>query len=780
MTSYKSKQTKLSAGKLPPESRLGLVGKDILVLSPTPTFPLDQGNRKRIHAYCQELKKRGARIHFLFYPFEWWFTHIPHDHIDQMRAQWDTFHLLPVAKPLQAPAAGADHHIDEWWDWSAIEPYLNWLFERGRYDAFIVNYPYLSKAFDFTPSETVKILDMHDKFTGRRQLLESMGIAKEFFYTTPDQEAAALNRADLVWAIKDEEAEFFRTITKTSVITMPHVEPEISVTRKSNTDDVDYLVLGMVGARNNINFRNAEIFFNEVMPILIRNLAPVKIRFGGGMCSDLENYDSIPQGVELFGRFEQPEDFYQAIDVALVPLTFSTGLKIKAVEAFATGMPVVAHIHAVEGIPVEGPYHQCKSSEEIAERIMELAYEPERLAEVKQHTIDTYQRIKHQFDDSMRKTISRIHKRARIALCLGQEFLDPKSPYRAMAIETIHYLKHAGEIILYFDCPTPTTGEALQEAFYSLSKQCKIVLSRRAAQEIGETIQRGIGSSLGAFYAVMDIRELAEAERLLFLYMLEIPRECTEELADFSNIAHAFIRLDVTTFGGSRSRLEILNAYNLFPSATIITCGDVTSDPICDLDPDLDLIQVPYWRDFSWNDIQEKELTDSVYILTVNPDDEYVQHLIKLCELVLPDWQKPKMVTPECKKNYEAGNSNDRTLVSQIEWMKSFSNLTLAPRIVIDASTQNPEFSILHETLLRKRVPVINGRPKTSITQEFMHTGNRDVFNAETVSTLVSSLIKINEYNYSYGAEVSYWSSFSSDAGWCKLWNIVSRNSHLA
>ena len=42
------------------EPEVSLLGADILVLSPTPTAPTDQGNRKRIYAVCRELQRRGA------------------------------------------------------------------------------------------------------------------------------------------------------------------------------------------------------------------------------------------------------------------------------------------------------------------------------------------------------------------------------------------------------------------------------------------------------------------------------------------------------------------------------------------------------------------------------------------------------------------------------------------------------------------------------------------------------------------------------------------------
>ena len=41
-----------------------------LVLAPTPTWPLDYGNRKRIFMVCNELKERGYEIHYVHYASE--------------------------------------------------------------------------------------------------------------------------------------------------------------------------------------------------------------------------------------------------------------------------------------------------------------------------------------------------------------------------------------------------------------------------------------------------------------------------------------------------------------------------------------------------------------------------------------------------------------------------------------------------------------------------------------------------------------------------------------
>jgi hypothetical protein len=102
---------------------------------------------------------------------------------------------------------------------------LDWLFATSRFDALVVNYTWLSRAFLHAPRGVLKVLDTHDRFSGRKELLESQGVAPEFFYITEAEERVALERADIVWAIKGEERDFFAGLAARPTITVPHAEP---------------------------------------------------------------------------------------------------------------------------------------------------------------------------------------------------------------------------------------------------------------------------------------------------------------------------------------------------------------------------------------------------------------------------------------------------------------------------------------------------------------------------------------------------------------------------
>lgn len=165
-----------------------LKGYDILVLSPVATYPLNQGNRHRVFSVCQTLKSLGARIHFMYYPFEK--SAISNSHIKIMSQQWDSFYLIPRNIQIQPPPKHktTSHLVDEWWDGRSIEPMLEFLFRNNNYDIFLVNYVFMSKAFEFAPKNIYKILDTHDKFSKRFHIYVNMNLQPGFFYTSISEE----------------------------------------------------------------------------------------------------------------------------------------------------------------------------------------------------------------------------------------------------------------------------------------------------------------------------------------------------------------------------------------------------------------------------------------------------------------------------------------------------------------------------------------------------------------------------------------------------------------
>lgn len=361
----------------PPSPGGSWEGLRVLMLSPVPTWPVTLGNRNRIVRVGRALQREGAHVALLHYPSdEEWRTSLPRPALAGMAAQWNEVFHCPVTRPLHTrPAEGEDHGADEWWD-PAIGQMLDWLLKVGRYDALLVNYTWLSKALEHAPAGVLRILDTHDRFSNRRELLAANGLAPEYFHTTQEQERLALDRADIVWAIKRQEEEFFRTLTDRPVRTLLHTEPLTEVPAAGGGDGV--LRLGIVGGRNNINATNIRNFLKVADDYLRRTLLPVEIIVAGSVCSLLDGL-RLPY-LRLLGTVESMDELYAAADVVLAPLAFSTGLKIKVGEALSRAKPLVSHAHAFEGYVPTHPFHECPDFEAMMRAVHRLVREPAEVA----------------------------------------------------------------------------------------------------------------------------------------------------------------------------------------------------------------------------------------------------------------------------------------------------------------------------------------------------------------------------------------------------------------
>lgn len=348
-----------------------------LVLSPSASHPQDYGNRNRVWQVTGFLKEQGYSIDFLLYPFEAdWMNAIPAG-ADEMRRAWDSFWVVPPTIPLHRQAQGAYHHIDEWWD-DAIGNFLAWLFSRRSYDVFVVNYTFLSKAFTFAPRATVRVLETHDIFTGRKEMLSALGAQPEFFYTTADEERIAFDRADIVIAIKDSEATLIAGNTIRQVVALPFF-PTRHAAIERDWDTFRGLSVGFIGALNSVNSLNFESFLKRFDPIVRLYCPPMRLLIAGDICSRIQTDNPI---ITLLGKVPDIERFYSEVDVIVAPMMFSTGIKIKVGEALSFGKGVVSTINGFDGYPATDPMHVLPSLVDVSRALIRLAYDDGRRAEL--------------------------------------------------------------------------------------------------------------------------------------------------------------------------------------------------------------------------------------------------------------------------------------------------------------------------------------------------------------------------------------------------------------
>ena len=434
-------------------------GLRVLVVSPTPTFPVDFGNRRRIYHVCRHLKDQGAEIHFVHYPSESeWREAFPLDFHLAMQRQWDSCHVVPVTRGLHSPPAGEDHTIDEWWD-PAIGTMLDWLFRVQHFDVCIVNYTWLSRALEHCPRGVLRVLDTHDRFAGRRQVLEANGIAPEYFHTTEEQEAIAFGRADVVWAIKEEEAELFRRITTRPVLTVRHLEPLRLLPRGRRPATPTRF--GILAARNNVNQANIRRCVAALLEHVARRLPPIELVIAGSCCEDLADLGRIGF-LRLLGRVEDVADFYRQVDVVLSPIAFSTGLKIKTGEALCHGKAVIALAHAFEGYVPTHRFHQLDTFQALAEACEEVARRPELVAELEEASLRSVVQAEVRQAAAFADTLAvRRELRRGLLVLLDAAAVRPASLVLDHALEAADYLSNLMPVTFHVGGTTLPDADAL-------------------------------------------------------------------------------------------------------------------------------------------------------------------------------------------------------------------------------------------------------------------------------------------------------------------------------
>jgi len=74
------------------------------------------------------------------------------------------------------------------------------------------------------------------------------------------------------------------------------------------------------------------------------------------------------------GFLDDSGEFYRAVDAVLIPLEFSTGIKIKVAEALARNVPVLATRDALDGFKAYHPTQQAPTLHAVCDIVVAAAY----------------------------------------------------------------------------------------------------------------------------------------------------------------------------------------------------------------------------------------------------------------------------------------------------------------------------------------------------------------------------------------------------------------------
>jgi succinoglycan biosynthesis protein ExoO len=167
------------------------------------------------------------------------------------------------------------------------------------------------------------------------------------FLVNREEEQEILSTFDIIIAIQDQDRRTFEAMLpgRTVVTCLPACEANPV---PPSTDQSTSLIF--VGGDSRKNSYGLMQFLKHAWP-RVRNVhSDADLTVVGTVCRRFEE-ESYP-GVFFEGYVDDLRESYARADVAICPVTYGGGLKIKVFEALAFGRPVVATMHSAIGFSV--------------------------------------------------------------------------------------------------------------------------------------------------------------------------------------------------------------------------------------------------------------------------------------------------------------------------------------------------------------------------------------------------------------------------------------------
>lgn len=207
---------------------------------------------------------------------------------------------------------------------------------RERITTCFFSYNLFDKLAARLPCHTV--VEIHDVLHLREQAFDAHGHEPPVRISR-EKELESLRRFDSVLCINRDEARYLAGCGLAGVSYLPPSVPFSPV-----RGPVDGPWAGLIGSNALPNVDGLKHALGA-----IARLPHVVI--AGGISGEPMLDDAGAAGLERLGILSDVRAFYARINVALSPVRFGGGLKIKVFEALASGKPVVATSHSVAGFP---------------------------------------------------------------------------------------------------------------------------------------------------------------------------------------------------------------------------------------------------------------------------------------------------------------------------------------------------------------------------------------------------------------------------------------------
>lgn len=247
--------------------------------------------------------------------------------------------------------------------------------DRIQPDAVLVQYVTLSYLVpdSRSPDGPDYLVDTHDLLSDRFEQFRRFGY-DHWIRICPEEESEALRKFDTVIAIQDHEQRAFREMTgRDNVIVAGHPSDASQPSTIEETLGARYS-LGYFASDNPSNVYAIQWFLDNVWPGILVQRPAATLLIAGTVCRAL-NRTTLPNGITCLPNVEDVCGLYRSFMIAINPVQFGTGLKIKNQEALAYGKPLVVTTQGFTGTPpADGlsPFHVVDNAQQMTDKITEL------------------------------------------------------------------------------------------------------------------------------------------------------------------------------------------------------------------------------------------------------------------------------------------------------------------------------------------------------------------------------------------------------------------------
>jgi len=221
---------------------------------------------------------------------------------------------------------------------------LKQLISNQEIDFCIIEYLHNSYFLNYLPSHIITFLDTHDIISERTKEFRKYNYESLYSEINQEIETAIFKLFNYVILICDIDFNLAKKfVPESKLILMPH-----SPNMKNKTPREIVKCIGFVGSEYLPNFDALKIFIKECWPNIFSRFN-VSLNIYGNVAKLFRNIPSDLQ-INLIGFVSQVELIYNEIDIAINPVRFGSGVKIKNIEAMANSIPLVTTLHGARGI----------------------------------------------------------------------------------------------------------------------------------------------------------------------------------------------------------------------------------------------------------------------------------------------------------------------------------------------------------------------------------------------------------------------------------------------